>query len=302
MLGTRVGVARGEAAFPPQGRFLTVDGVRLHYVDDGPRPAPLVVLLHGNPGLLDDFDPSRTALLRAGYRVVALDRPGHGYSSRPKPVMTLEQEAVLLRHFLGRIGAADPVLVGHSWGSTLALVYSLAYPREVAGLVLIGAVAYPYHEGFGIAFELLRTPIIGWLLRETIVLPIGRMAAAEGLREAYWPAAAPAPQAALARALMTRPDDVLASAWDRVLLRRSVRKYQGAWGRIRLPVVELQGTGDRVSRDAPRLARQIPDATLVWVPACGHEVPVTAPWALVAAVRRIEDDVGSGRRASGRVQ
>ena len=126
VLGTRLGTARGEAAFPPEGRFILVDGVRLHYVDDGPAAAPPVVLIHGNPGFLTDFDPARAALRRAGYRVVAFDRPGHGYSARPHPGRyTVEAQARLLHDLLARLGVARPVLVGHSWGTTLALVYAL---------------------------------------------------------------------------------------------------------------------------------------------------------------------------------
>jgi hypothetical protein len=70
---------RAERAFPPDGRFVTVDGVRLRYLEWG--DGPPLVLLHGNGMLADDFDISGVAAEAARrYRVIAFDRPGYGYS------------------------------------------------------------------------------------------------------------------------------------------------------------------------------------------------------------------------------
>jgi len=285
VLGTRLGTARGEAAFPPEGRFILVDGVRLHYVDDGPAAAPPVVLIHGNPGFLTDFDPARAALRRAGYRVVAFDRPGHGYSARPHPGRyTPEVQARLLHDLLARLGVARPVLVGHSWGTTLALVYALQYPGDVRGLVLAGTVAYPYSEAFTALLSVFRLPVLGWIVRNTLALPVGRMVAGPVLKDDCAPAPAPPRQVDIDRALAPRPADLEATGWDVVLAQRSLRRDQTRWSSIRVPVVELQGMSDTVTHDAPRLARQIPGTRLIWVRGAGHELPETAPAWVVAGV------------------
>lgn len=289
VLATGLGTIRGEAAFPPEGRFLVVDGVRLHYVDDGPAGAPAVALIHGNPGFLTDFDAARAALRRAGYRVLAFDRPGHGYSARPHPGrVTPEVQARLLHDLLARLGIARPVLVGHSWGTTLALVYALRYPGDVAGLVLAGAVGYPYSEPFSALLSIFHVPVTGWFIRNTLALPLGRMVAGPLAERDCAPAPAPPRALAIARALAPRPGDLEADGWDVVLAQRTLRSDQTRWSRIRAPVVELQGVGDDVTRDALRLARQIPGARLFWVPDAGHELPETAPGWIVAGVDSVE--------------
>ncbi len=297
VLGARLGRARGEAAFPPEGRFLVVDGVRLHYVDDGPPGAPAVALIHGNPGFLTDFDPARAALRRAGYRVVAFDRPGHGYSARPHPGRyTPEVQARLLHDLLARLGVGRAVLVGHSWGTSLALVYALRYPGDVAGLVLAGAVAYPYSEPFTTLLSIFHLPVVGWIIRNTLALPLGRMVAGPVVKRDAAPAPAPPREVEIARALAPRPADLEATGWDVVLVQRSLRRDSTRWRTIRAPVVELQGVSDDVTRDAPRLARQIPGTRLVWLPDAGHELPETAPGAIVQGVDSVE---AMSRRGSG---
>ncbi len=298
VLGTRLGSARGEAAFPPEGRFLVVDGVRLHYVDDGPPGAPAVALIHGNPGFLTDFDPARAALRRAGYRVVAFDRPGHGYSARPHPGRyTPEVQARLLHDLLARLGIARAILVGHSWGTSLALVYALRYPGDVAGLVLAGAVAYPYTEPFTTMLSLFHLPVAGWVLEHTLALPLGRMVAGPVLERNAAPALAPPREVAIARALAPRPGDLEATGWDVALVQRSLRRDSARWSTIRAPVVELQGVADDVTRDAPALAREIPGTRLLWVRGAGHELPETAPGWIVAGV----DSVAAMRGRTGGV-
>ena len=79
-------VKKAEAACPPKGRFITVDGVRLHYTERGrPDAAQTVVLLHGNGTMAEEFEISGLADLAAQrYRVIAFDRPGFGHSDRPR--------------------------------------------------------------------------------------------------------------------------------------------------------------------------------------------------------------------------
>jgi alpha-beta hydrolase superfamily lysophospholipase len=73
---------KAEREYPPAGRFVTVDGVRLHYIEKG-EGSP-VVLLHGNVVTAEDFDTSGVLdLLARRHRVIAFDRPGFGYSERP---------------------------------------------------------------------------------------------------------------------------------------------------------------------------------------------------------------------------
>src|SRR6516165_7512060 len=125
------------------GQYVTVDGTRLHYVDHG--TGTPVVLLHGNGSMVGDFISSGIVeQLGPGYRVVAFDRPGFGYSERPStrkwgPV----EQAKLLLQAWQLLDIARPVVVGHSWGTLVALAAALEAENKVAGLVLLSGYYYP---------------------------------------------------------------------------------------------------------------------------------------------------------------
>ena len=127
---------RTEQRHPPTGRFLVVDGVRLHYTDQG-EGSP-VVLIHGNVVAGDDWDISGVAAaLRENHRVIVFDRPGFGHSERPRGrAWTAGEQADLLREATLRLGVERPVIAGHSWGTLVALSWAARHPGEVAGLVL----------------------------------------------------------------------------------------------------------------------------------------------------------------------
>src|ERR671921_2174741 len=103
-----------ERRHPPAGQFIEVDGVRLHYSDRGQgRP---VVLLHGNAVTGDDYNTSGVAERLAGaYRVIIFDRPGFGYSERPRNrLWTAQAQAHLLDEALDRLQVGRALVYGHS--------------------------------------------------------------------------------------------------------------------------------------------------------------------------------------------
>ena len=124
-----------EREHPPEGKFVTVDGVRLHYLERGEGPA--LVLLHGNGVYSKDFELSGLLdMASSHYRVIAFDRPGFGYSERPRStVWTPDKQARLLHHALQEIGVDSAIVLGHSWGTMVALAMGLQVPDFVRGLV-----------------------------------------------------------------------------------------------------------------------------------------------------------------------
>jgi len=120
-----------ERANPPMGQFIEVDGVRLHYIERG-QGQPLV-LLHGNGTMVQDFDISGLIdLASEQYRVIAFDRPGFGYSERPRTrIWSPEAQAELLHKALQRLGVSNAVVLGHSWGTLVALALALKYSSDV---------------------------------------------------------------------------------------------------------------------------------------------------------------------------
>src|SRR5438132_3030187 len=138
-----VGVAQLEAAHPPTGQFVEAQGVRLHVAvlglaRDAPGADPAVVLIHGASGNLEDMRLALGERLASSHRVILIDRPGHGWSSRPESdeYASPARQAELVASALQQLGVRCAILIGHSWGGAVATAYALACPERTAGLVL----------------------------------------------------------------------------------------------------------------------------------------------------------------------
>ena len=150
---------------PPAGQFLEIGGVRLHYVERG-AGAPLV-LLHGNGSMIQDFESSGLIDLAArNYRVIVFDRPGFGHSDRPRHVVwTPAAQAELINSALERLGVAHAIVLGHSWGASVAVALALKYPTLVQGLVLASGYYYPTFRPDVVAVSGPAVPLVGDVTR-----------------------------------------------------------------------------------------------------------------------------------------
>ena len=128
---------KAEREYPPAGQFVTVDGVRLHYIERG--EGPPVVLVNRNVVTAKDFDTCGVLdLVAQRHRVIAFDRPGFGYSDRPHgSAWSAGTQADLLRDAFAVLGVNRPIVLGHSWGAAVALALGLNHPDAVKGLVLL---------------------------------------------------------------------------------------------------------------------------------------------------------------------
>src|SRR5438105_2319627 len=177
---TILGVARLEAAHPPSGEFVDVQGVRLHVVVLGvPRNSaeaePAVVLVHGASGNLEDMRLALGERLASAHRVILIDRPGHGWSSRPQSddYASPAQQAELVAVALEQLGVKRAILIGHSWGGAFATAFALGFPERTVGLVLLSAVTHPWPANPGWYNKIAVLPILGPLVVPTHVSPLG---------------------------------------------------------------------------------------------------------------------------------
>lgn len=158
---------KAEKKTPPEGEFIEVDSVRLHYVEKG--SGPPLILLHGNGAMLQDYELSGLIGEAAKqYRVIAFDRPGFGYSERPRnTVWTPANQAGLIFKAAQMLGVRKPVIVGHSWGTLVALAAALDHPSDVAGLVLLSGYYFPSARPDVVLFSPPAIPGLGDILRFT---------------------------------------------------------------------------------------------------------------------------------------
>jgi pimeloyl-ACP methyl ester carboxylesterase len=189
-------ISMGSAKYLPlpnsavEDHFVVVENLRVHYIAIG--VGRTVVMIHGNAGNVEDFEFGTVALLSPEYRVVAIDRPGHGSSDRPaQKAATIEYQAQLLHQTLSSLGISQPILVGHSWGAALALAYSLKYPDEVSGMVLLAPAAYPDKGENRLLQATTRTPVIGDLALMLGKPFVGRRMLKRALAQAFYPQTMP---------------------------------------------------------------------------------------------------------------
>ena len=134
-------------------RFIDVDGVRVHYQEAGDKHAPALVLIHGFASSTLVWSKVFLKLAEAGYRVIALDMLGYGYSAKPRNgEYTIAGQARLLTGLLDALGIPRAIFVGSSYGGAVAATCALDYPDRVERLILVGTV----NNNRPLAFTLMR--------------------------------------------------------------------------------------------------------------------------------------------------
>ncbi len=291
---TRGVAARAEAAYPPTGRFIEVDGRRLHYVDEG--SGPPIVLLHGAYGSLDDWRATVLPQLALTHRVIALDRPGHGYSERGDGgAQTIDDVASpvaqgrIVRAFLRALDVEHTVLVGFSWSGPLVLSMALEHPDEVRACVTINGATHPWPGPLETEYTLPDVPIAGFLFVELIAAPAGALLSDSAIAKAFAPQPVPASFAHSPLALSLRPDAFRANAADVRALRPCTRELSLRYGELAVPVVVVVGDGDLVAGPhihSYPLADAAPTSELIAIPDGGHQLPYSHPEVVVDAIER----------------
>ena len=277
---------RAEHHNPPIGRFITVNGVRLHYLERG-TGMPLV-LLHGNGTMIQDFLSSGLIDEAAKhYRVIAFDRPGFGHSQRPRTtVWTPEAQANLISAALDEIGISRAIVVGHSWGTLVALALAHNYPQNVQGLVLASGYYYPNVRGDVLLLSPPAVPVLGDILRYTLSPLISRLMWPLLLRKLFGPSPVPKKFAGFPEEMAVRPSQLRAAAAELALMIPSAHALQKTYKQLAMPVAIVAGDKDRViePHQSARLHRNIEHSTLRRVPATGHMVHQTATSEIMSAI------------------
>jgi pimeloyl-ACP methyl ester carboxylesterase len=153
-------VTAAERDFPPEGQFIDVDGRQVHAVVRG--QGPDVVLIHGAGGNAREFTFDFMDRLTDRYRVIVFDRPGLGYTDRTSDqydrAFTTQAEgpaeqAAMLQAAAAAIGADKPIVLGHSYGGSVALAWALNHPDNIAGVVNLAGPSHPWPGDLGTYYK-----------------------------------------------------------------------------------------------------------------------------------------------------
>jgi pimeloyl-ACP methyl ester carboxylesterase len=281
-----------EAAVPPCGQFMEIDGQRLHYVDTK-GTGPAIVMIHGLGGTLRNYTYALVDKLSGEFRVIAVDRPGSGYSVRPDDAPArLGAQADTLAKFMRALGLKQPLLAGHSLGGALSLAIALDHPDCAGALALIAplthaqdAVPEPF-QGLVVNSPMLRK-IIAW----TLATPMSIRRAPELLKIVFGPDAVPADYPTRGGGLLgLRPKSFYNTSSDLVAVNEDLPGMMTRYGGLTIPLGMLYAKGDRIldyRRQGEAMKQKCPALDLVLMDEHGHMLPVTAPDATADLIRRV---------------
>ena len=273
---------------PPEGEFVDIDGVDLHYIERG--DGPPVVLLHGNTVTQADFSACGLMdRLAQNHRVIAFDRPGFGYSTRPRDrLWTPAAQADLLHGALERLSVEQPVVVGHSMGTMVAMALALNYPKDVRSLVLIGGYYYPSLRLDALLTAPVALPVLGDAMRYTVTALTSRALLGKMAKSMFAPDDVPANFfPVLSREMLLRPVQLRANAEDAAFMVPAANSMSSRYHELTLPVTLIAGEEDlvvSVESQSARLHAELPQSELHVVPRTGHMAHYVAQDLIVKAV------------------
>lgn len=297
-------VAQAEADYPPEGQLLMVNGRQVHAVIGG--TGPDLVLIHGAGGNTREFTFAFMDRLTDRYRVIVFDRPGMGYTDRTADkydsVLTTQAEspaeqAALLQAAAAQLGADRPIVLGHSYGGSVALAWGLNHPENAAGIVNLAGPSHPWPGNLG-AYYWVNGSVIGGAVVPPMIAAFASEARIEqAITSIFTPQPVPDGYADhIGAPLTVRPDSFRANTRQVNTLRPHVvamsERYAREWT---LPLEIIHGDQDTtvplVIHSIP-LSEAIAHARLTVLEGVGHMPHHAAPDTVEAAIDRIAAQAG----------
>jgi pimeloyl-ACP methyl ester carboxylesterase len=284
--------AIAEAQVPAIGEFVEIDGVRLHYVKQG--SGSPVVLIHGLAGNLRNFTGTIAADLAKTHTVIAIDRPGSGYSAPlPGGNASVQEQAAFIQRALQQLGIERPILVGHSLGGAVSLAYALQYPAETKALVLVAPATVSFTPQPPVDKLNIGSPLMQTLLAHTLAVPASMRSGPETVRAIFAPDEVPVDFAiAGGAALSRRPAQVKANFRDFSQLGAGLDAMKLRYSELALPVRIIFGTKDGVLQPEAHLQpfAGMKNVAVSRIDGAGHMLPYSQPGAILAAVAAVEGE------------
>ena len=291
LIGFSVAAARRiEEIVPPQGGFLDIDGERLHVLDKG--AGPPMVMIHGLGGQLGNFTHSLVDRLCKDFRIVAVDRPGSGYSTRSaKSSAGVRAQAERLAKAIRVLKLERPLIVGHSLGGAVALAIALDHPDCASALALIAPWTHPVASPPMVFRALaIRSPLLRRVVAWTLATPASLLARNLAINEVFAPEAPPPDFAVAAGGLLAlRPSNIFAASSDMVAANDDLEEMTTRYASIRIPIGILCGRDDRIldwRAQGEAMKQKVPSVDLEIVDG-GHMLPVTQPDIVASFIRRM---------------
>ncbi len=289
---TQTVAKKAEAALPPRGKFTAVPGGRLHWVEKG--EGKPVVMIHGLAGSHCNFTYAlMDRLAEKGYRAIALDRPGCGWSERDSDDQArIPNQAAMIAAWLEAEGIEKSLLVGHSLGGAVSLALAVNHPEKVGGLALVSAlVQAPQAPSDAFAGINIANPGLRNFIAHTIATPLSIRNGEKTLSIVFGPDPAPADFRTRGGGLLNlRPRAFYAAATDLHAVDKDMDSITARIGGISVPVGMFYGEDDLILSAPEQMAalrKALPDAEMESVPGRGHMPLIIIPDEVAGFVERM---------------
>lgn len=288
---------------PPAGSFHQTEQGRLHMITRGRDQGEKlpVVMLHGSFTNGLDMDLDLAPELSKDRQVFIPDRPGHGFSERPEHGHRIEVQVAAMREAVRKEGGERYVVLGQSYGAATALVWALAYPEDVAGVVLVAPVSHPWPYGVRWYIRVALNPRYGWLFRRTFIALYARYGVERGVAQALKGCKAASYYFDRTRtALGFRAEEFRWNAEDICRLYEQLVPLQKRYPEIDVPVEIVAGTHDLtvlLPIHGRKLASEIPNCGLDIVDGGGHALHHSHPERCLDAVERVDQRLEMAARS-----
>ncbi|MDB5696301.1 MAG: alpha/beta hydrolase [Sphingomonas bacterium] len=271
---------RAEAQVPADGKFIDIEGARLHYLDIGEGPA--IVLIHGLGGQLRNFSYALTDRL-PGHRLILIDRPRSGYSTVAGDEPGLKAQADFIAAAIRKLGLERPLLVGHSLGGAISLSLALDHPGLVSALALIAPLTQPQTE-VPAAFKGLAaggtSKVARGAIANLVAVPVGALTGKATTKAVFAPEPVPDDFAIKGGGLLAmRPGNVYAAMFELQAAGAEMTAIAARYGELQLPVSILYAREDNLldyRRHGEQTVGEIAGARLELTDG-GHMLPITQP-------------------------
>jgi len=287
--------ATSEAAFPPTGRFVELDGRRIHVHMQG--SGPDLVLLHGAYGNLRDYTFDLAGRLAGDFRVIAFDRPGLGWSDAMGDAgISPIAQADALRAAAAQLGVRRPIVLGHSYGGAVAMAWALRAPADTAAVVLLAGATHPWPGELTPWYQISASGF-----GQSVVIPAITAFATDNraeavVRDIFAPQTPPPGyDDFVGVGLSLRRESLRLNARQVNMLKAYLERMAPGYPQLSMPIELLHGAEDRtvgLREHSRRMEAEVKSANLTVLEGVGHMPHHADPEAAVAAIRRAASRAG----------
>lgn len=269
------------------GTILLSDATTLAFTRSG--AGRDLLLIHGALVSREDMVLALSSALDGEFRVVAIDRPGHGDSTRSGWTGSPWRQAAAVHEAAQRLGQQRPVVIGHSHGAAVALAYAMQFPRDVAGVVALAPIAFPELRLENLVFAPRGIWPAGALINGLVAQTVDPFLLPVLWRAMFLPQAIPSRYAAIfPRAKVGRAGQTEAEGEDSLLLNAGLVRSALNYHACEVPIRIFGGDRDLVVNNTlhGRLAAKLlPNATFESLIGLGHMIHHFAQGPIVQAAR-----------------